>query len=68
MRTGLTSFQKIKSVPLMMTAADSRVLRMRALLRMVSLTFRGGCWRASLSTGSTPKLLGTRHGRRDVNH
>jgi hypothetical protein len=33
-----------------------RTLRMRALFRMVSWTLRGGCPRASLSTGSTPKL------------
>ena len=44
----------------MMAAADRRILRMRALLRMVSLRLRGGCRRASPSTGSTPKLLGTK--------
>lgn len=43
----------------MMTEADRRIFRMRALLRIVSLTFLGGCLRVSLSTGSTPKLLGT---------
>lgn len=59
-RTFFTSFQKMKRVPLMMTEADSRIFRMRALLRIVSLTFLGGCRRVSLSTGSTPKLLGTK--------
>lgn len=50
----------MKRVPLMMTEADRRIFRMRALLRIVSLTFLGGCLRVSLSTGSTPKLLGTK--------
>lgn len=60
MSTVRTSFQKMKRVPLMMTEADRRIFRMRALLRIMSLTFRGGCRRVSLSTGSTPKLLGTK--------
>lgn len=56
----LTSLQKTKRVPVMMVAADRRTLRMRALLRIVSSMLLGGCPRVSLSTGSTPKLLGTR--------
>ena len=44
----------------MMAAADRRIREMRALLRIVSWGLRGGCRRASLSTGSTPKLLRTK--------
>lgn len=44
----------------MMVAADRRIFRMRALPSIVSLVLRGGCLRVSLSTGSTPKLLGTK--------
>lgn len=40
----------------MMTAADMRTFRIRALFRMVSPTLLGGLRRASLSTGSTPRL------------
>lgn len=52
----LTSLQKINRVPPKITAADMRIFRIRALFRIVSLTLRGGLLRASLSTGSTPRL------------
>lgn len=53
----LTSFQKTKSVPLMIMTAERRIFRMSDRLRIVSVVFLGGCLMASLSTGSTPKLF-----------
>lgn len=50
----------------MMTAADMRTFRIRALFRIVSLTLRGGLRRASLSTGSTPRLCRNSNGHSEA--
>lgn len=52
----LTSLQKTKSVPETIVSDETRILTIRLLVRMLSVTFLGGCLMTSLSTGSTPRL------------
>jgi len=51
-----TSCQKTHSVPETMIAAEMITLMMSCRLMIGSLALRGGCFKTSWSTGSTPRL------------
>ena len=53
----LISRQKIHNVPMTMTVAEITTLTSKERVIIRSFTRRGGCFRTSGSTGSTPRLV-----------